>query len=279
MGVEEVIREAFTRARDYKALWDEYRAAERRGEKNLIPPRRDLQMEPLVEVLEGKRFVHSHCYRADEILMLIRIADEFGFKIRTFQHALEGYKVAKEIARHGAGASIFVDFWGYKIEAYDAIPYNAVVLTRAGVNVSLNSDSDERARRLNIEAAKTMKYGEMTEEEALKMITMNPAWQLGIQDRVGSLDVGKDADVVIWNGHPLSVYSRVETTFIDGEIFFDRQQDMARRAEIERERAALEQAEPNRAPAQGGTPPAMPRGRRPAYSDDDDTWDGGNNQK
>jgi imidazolonepropionase-like amidohydrolase len=236
-------------------------------------------MEPLVEVLEGKCFVHSHCYRADEILMLIRIADEFGFKIRTFQHALEGYKVAKEIARHGAGASIFVDFWGYKIEAYDAIPYNAVILTRAGVNVSLNSDSDERARRLNIEAAKTMKYGEMTEEEALKMITMNPAWQLGIQDRVGSLDVGKDADVVIWNGHPLSVYSRVETTFIDGEIFFDRQQDMARRADIEKERAALEQAEPNRAPAQGGTPPATPRGRRPAYSDDDDTWDGGNNQK
>jgi imidazolonepropionase-like amidohydrolase len=279
MGVEEVIREAFTRARDYKALWDEYRAAQKRGEKNLIPPRRDLQMEPLVEVLEGKRFVHSHCYRADEILMLIRIADEFGFKIRTFQHALEGYKVAKEIARHGAGASIFVDFWGYKIEAYDAIPYNAVILTRAGVNVSLNSDSDERARRLNIEAAKTMKYGEMTEEEALKMITMNPAWQLGIQDRVGSLDVGKDADVVIWNGHPLSVYSRVETTFIDGEIFFDRQQDMARRRDIEKERATLEQAEPNRAPAQGGTPPAAPRGRRPAYSDDDDTWDGGNNQK
>jgi imidazolonepropionase-like amidohydrolase len=279
MGVEEVIREAFTRARDYKALWDEYRAAQKRGEKNLIPPRRDLQMEPLVEVLEGKRFVHSHCYRADEILMLIRIADEFGFKIRTFQHALEGYKVAKEIARHGAGASIFVDFWGYKIEAYDAIPYNAVILTRAGVNVSLNSDSDERARRLNIEAAKTMKYGEMTEEEALKMITMNPAWQLGIQDRVGSLDVGKDADVVIWNGHPLSVYSRVETTFIDGEIFFDRQQDLARRADLERERAALEQAEPNRPPTQGGTPPATPRGRRPAYSDDDDTWDGGNNQQ
>lgn len=277
MGVEEVIREAFTRARDYKADWDEYRAAQKRGEKNLIPPRRDLQLEPLVEVLEGRRYVHSHCYRADEILMLIRLAEEFGFKIRTFQHALEGYKVAKEIARHGAGASIFVDNWGYKLEAYDAIPYNAVILTRAGVNVSINSDSDERARRLNIEAAKTMKYGEMTEEEALKMITMNPASQLGIQERVGSLDVGKDADVVIWNGHPLSVYSRVETTFIDGEIFFDRQLDLARRAELERERTQLEQAEPNRAPAQGGSSPERPRGRRPAYSDDDDAWDGGNN--
>jgi imidazolonepropionase-like amidohydrolase len=278
MGVEEVIREAFTRARDYKATWDEYRAGLKRGEKNLIPPRRDLQLEPLVEVLEGKRFVHSHCYRADEILMLINIANEFGFKVRTFQHALEGYKVAKEIAEHGAGASIFTDFWGYKIEAYDAIPYNAVILTRAGVNVSVNSDSDERARRLNIDAAKLVKYGDMTEEEALKTITMNPAWQLGIQDRVGSIDVGKDADVVIWNGHPLSVYSRVETTFIDGEIFFDRQQDLARRADILRERTQLEQAEPNRAPAQG-TPPPIPRGRRPAYTDTEDIWDGGNNQR
>ncbi|HKR02065.1 MAG TPA: amidohydrolase family protein [Pyrinomonadaceae bacterium] len=280
MGVEEVIREAFTRARDYKAAWDEYREAQKRGEKNLIPPRRDLQMEPLVEVLEGKRFVHSHCYRADEILMLINIAEEFGFKIRTFQHALEGYKVAKEIARHGAGASIFVDDWAYKIEAYDAIPYNALILTRAGVNVSINSDSDERARRLNIEAAKTMKYGEMTEEEALKTITMNPAQQLGIDARVGSIDVGKDADVVIWNGHPLSVYSRVETTFIDGEVFFDRQQDQARRAELQRERAQLEQAEPNRVPAQGGPPTDRPRGRRPADGDDDDDIrDGGNNRR
>jgi imidazolonepropionase-like amidohydrolase len=277
MGVAEVIREAFTRARDYKAAWDEYRAGQRRGEKNLIPPRRDLQLEPLVEVLEGKRYVHSHCYRADEILMLIQLAEEFGFKIRTFQHTLEGYKVAPEIARHGAAASIFVDNWGYKIEAYDAIPYNAAIMTRAGVNVSINSDSDERARRLNIEAAKAMKYGDLTEEEALKMITLNPAWQLGIQDRVGSIDVGKDADLAIWNGHPFSVYSRVETTFVDGEIFFDRQQDIARRAETLREREQLEQAEPNRAPSQG-MPPAAPRGRRPAYSDhDDDIWDGGNN--
>ncbi len=131
MGVEEVIRDAFTRARDYKKAWDEYRAAAGKGEKNLIPPRRDLQLEPLVEVLEGKRYVHSHCYRADEILMLINLADEFGFKVKTFQHVLEGYKVAKEIAQHGAGASIFADFWGYKIEAYDAIPYNAAILTRA----------------------------------------------------------------------------------------------------------------------------------------------------
>ncbi|MFN2531489.1 MAG: amidohydrolase family protein [Pyrinomonadaceae bacterium] len=273
MGVEEVIRDAFIRARDYKKGWDEYRAALARGEKNLIPPRRDLQLEPLVEVLEGKRYVHSHCYRADEILMLINLANEFGFKVRTFQHVLEGYKVAKEIAQHGAGGSTFADFWGYKIEAYDAIPYNSAIMTRAGVVVSVNSDSDERARRLNIEAAKAMHYGDLSEDEALRLITINPAIQLGIQDRVGSLEVGKDADLVIWNGHPLSVYSRVDTTFIDGSIFFDRQQDLGRRADLAKERAALEQADPNRPPAQGAQSPQTPSRRRPS-TEDDDMWEG-----
>src|SRR5437764_3622659 len=198
MGVEETIRDAFTRARDYKAAWDDYRARAARGEKNLIPPRRDLELEPLVEVLEGKRFVHSHCYRADEILMLMNVAEEFGFKIRTLQHVLEGYKVASEIARHGAMASAFTDFWGYKMEAYDAIPYNAAIMTRHGVGSSVNPDSDERARRLNIEAAKMVRYGGLSEEEALKLVTLNPAMQLGIENRVGTIDVGKDADVVVW---------------------------------------------------------------------------------
>ncbi len=269
MGVEEVIREAFTKARDYKKTWDEYRPGR---DKNMLPPRRDLQLEPLVEILEDKRYVHAHSYRSDEIYMLIRLADEFGFKIKTFQHVLEGYKVAKEIAQHGAGASTFADFWGYKIEAYDAIPHNVAIMTRAGVVVSVNSDSDERARRLNIEAAKSMRYGDLTEEQALKLITINPAIQLGIQDRVGSIEVGKDADLAIWNGHPLSVYSRVDTTFVDGEIFFDRQQDLARRLELEKERATLEQAEANRPPA-GGASPQAPRRRRPADADDD-MWDG-----
>jgi imidazolonepropionase-like amidohydrolase len=266
MGVEEVIRDAFTRARDYKRGWDEYRGTDSKGQKNLVPPRRDLQLEPLVEILEGKRLVHAHCYRADEILMLISLADEFGFKIKTFQHVLEGYKVAKEIAQHGAGASIFADSWAYKIEAYDAIPYAAAIMTRAGVVVSMNSDSDERARRLNIEAAKAMHYGELTEEQALKLVTLNPAIQLGIQNRVGSIEVGKDADVAIWNGHPFSVYSRVDTTFVDGEVFFDRQQDLARRPDLAKERAALEQAEPNKAPAAGQSP-QRPRGRRPSHED------------
>ncbi|HEY6802096.1 MAG TPA: amidohydrolase family protein [Pyrinomonadaceae bacterium] len=273
MGVEETIREAFTRARDYKKTGDEYRAAVNKGEKNLVAPRRDLQLEPLVEVLEGKRYVHAHSYIASEILMLISIADDFGFKIKTFQHVLEGYKVAKEIAAHGAGASTFADSWAYKIEAYDAIPYNTAIMTRAGVVVSVNSDSDERARRLNIEAAKAMHWGDLTEEQALKLITINPAIQLGIQDRVGSIEVGKDGDIAIWNGHPFSVYSRVDTTLIDGDIFFDREQDLARRADLAKERALLEQADPNKPAAQGQIPGA-PRRRPRAQSDDEDVWEG-----
>ena len=280
MGQEEVLRDAFTRARNYKRSWDEHRAAVSRGDKNLIPPRRNLQLEPLVEVLEGKRLVHAHCYRADEIIMMLNVAQEFGFKVKTLQHVLEGYKVAKEIAAHGAGASPFADSWGYKIEAYDAIPYNVAVMMRAGVLVSINSDSDERARRLNIDAAKMMKYGDLTEEEALRLITINPAIQLGIQDRVGSIDVGKDADLAIWTGHPFSVYSRVERTFIDGDIFFDREQDLAGRAALEREREELLKAEANRPPASGGTQPGAPRPRPSNHHDHDriDNGEGDNNR-
>lgn len=270
MGVEETIRDAFTRARDYKRDWDDYRTAIARGEKNLAPPRRDLELEPLVEVLEGKRYVHSHCYRADEILMLIGVADDFGFKVRTFQHVLEGYKVATEIARHGAGASTFADFWGYKMEAYDAIPYNSAIMMRHGIVVSVNSDSDETARRLNIEAAKMMRYGGLTEEEALKLVTLNPAIQLGIDKRVGTIDVGKDADVVIWSAHPLSVYAHAEQTFIDGELLFDRLADIARRPQLEAERKTLEAADANKPPAQGGAPPRAPGAIRRAYAHEDD---------
>ena len=274
MGVEETIRDAFTRARDYKRDWDDYRKGVARDEKNLIPPRRDLELEPLVEVLEGKCFVHSHCYRADEILMLMNLADELGFKVRTLQHVLEGYKVASEIARHGAMASAFADFWGYKMEAYDAIPYDVAIMTRHGVVSSVNSDSDERARRLNIEAAKMVRYGGLTEDEALKLVTLNPAMQLGIENRVGTIDVGKDADVVVWSAHPLSVYTHVEQTFVDGELLFDRQADIARRAQLEAERKTLEAAESNKSPAQGGTPPRAPSAIRRAYTHDDDIQDG-----
>jgi imidazolonepropionase-like amidohydrolase len=239
MGQEEVLRDAFTRARDYKASWDDFRRGGSRG----VAPRRDLELEPLVEVLEGKRLVHAHGYRGDELLMLLNVADEFGFKVKTLQHGLEGYKIASEIAKHGAGLSTFADSWSYKIEAYDAIPYNAAILIRKGVLTTINSDSDERIRRLNIDAAKLIRYGGLTEEEALKTITYNGAVQLGVENRVGSIEVGKDADVAIWSAHPLSVYANVDKTFIDGELFFDRQQDIAQREAKARERQQLERAE------------------------------------
>ena len=242
MGQEEVLRDAFTRARDYKAAWDDY-YAKAKTDKTAVPPARDLELDPLVEVLEGKRFVHAHSYRADEMLMLLEIAKEFGFTVKTLQHGLEGYKIASEIAQAGTGLSSFADEWSYKIEAYDAIPYNVPILMRHGVVATVNSDSDERARRLNIDAAKMMRYGGLSEDSALKTITYNGAVQLGIEKRVGSIEVGKDADVVIWNGDPLSVYSMAETTFIDGEIFFDVKRDQAMRAQMASERAALEAAD------------------------------------
>ena len=239
MGVEETIRSAFTEARDYKAKWDDFNKRISGGEKNLIPPRRDLRLDPLVEVLEGKRYVHSHCYREDEILMLLRVAKEFGFKVRTFQHVLEGYKVADEIAASGAGASTFSDWWAYKVEAYDAIPYNAAIMTRRGVVVSINSDDAEEATHLNQEAAKSIRYGGLSPDEALKMVTINPAMQLGIDKRVGSIDVGKDADLVIYNHDPLSAYAVVQKTLIDGRVYFDRARDLAERADREKEKKVL----------------------------------------
>ena len=239
MGVEETIRGAFTEARDYKASWDLYNKRTGAGEKNLIPPRRDLRLEPLVEVLEGKRYVHSHCYREDEILMLLRVAKEFGFKVRTFQHVLEGYKVADEIAASGAGASTFSDWWAYKVEAYDAIPYNAALMTRRGVLVSVNSDDAEEATHLNQEAAKSIKFGGLSHDEALKLVTLNPAIQLGIDKRVGTIDAGKDADLVIYNHDPLSDYGVVQKTLIDGRVYFDRQRDIAERPDREKEKKAL----------------------------------------
>jgi len=239
MGVEETIRGAFTEARDYKATLDLYNKRTAAGEKNLIPPRRDLRLDPLVEVLEGRRYVHSHCYREDEILMLLRVAKEFGFKVRTFQHVLEGYKVADEIAAAGAGASTFSDWWAYKVEAYDAIPYNAALMTRRGVVVSVNSDDAEEATHLNQEAAKSMKFGGLSRDEALKLVTLNPAIQLGIDKRVGSIDAGKDADLVIYNHDPLSAYAVVQKTLIDGRVYFDRQRDIADRPVREKEKKAL----------------------------------------
>jgi imidazolonepropionase-like amidohydrolase len=242
LGVEYVIRDAFTRAKAYQKEWQDYDRRKKAGE-DVVAPRRDLQLEPLVEVLEGKRLVHAHSYRADEILMLIRLADEMGFKVATFQHVLEGYKVAKEMAAHGAGGSTFSDWWGYKIEAVDAIPQNAALMTRKGVIVSVNSDSAEHARRLNTEAAKSIKWGGLNEDEALALVTINPAKQLRIDNRVGSLEVGKDADVVIWNHHPLSSYAIADRVYIDGQKYYDRLDDQKRLTELAREKDTLAAAE------------------------------------
>lgn len=239
MGVEETIRGAFTEARDYKKSWDDYNKRTAAGEKNLVAPRRDLKLDPLVEVLEEKRYVHAHCYREDEILMLLRVAKEFGFKVQTFQHVLEGYKVADEIAAAGTGASTFSDWWAYKVEAYDAVPYNAALMTRRGVVVSINSDDAAEATHLNQEAAKSIHYGGLTHDEALKLVTLNPAMQLGIDKRVGSIDVGKDADLVIYNHDPMSAYAVVQKTLIDGRIYFDKDKDILGRPALEQERKDL----------------------------------------
>src|ERR1700735_1523687 len=268
LGVEETIRAAFIEARQYKKTWDDYRQQKAAGNQNLIPPRRDEKLEPLGEVLEGKRYVHSHCYRADEILMLIRVANEFGFKVRTFQHVLEGYKVADEIAASGAGGSTVSDWWAYKMEAFDAIPYNAALMTDRGVIVSVNSDDAEEARHLNQEAAKSMKYGGLSANDALKLITLNPAIQLGIDNRVGSIEVGKDADLAIFNHDPLSVYAVVQKTLIDGQVYFDRQRDIDARPGLEKEKQDLlakekKAAEEKKAEGKSeGKPDKSPEGKK-----------------
>ncbi len=263
-GVEDVIRESFKEAVEYKKQWDDYNRRKGAGETNLIPPRRDLRLDPLVEVLEGKRYVHSHCYRADEILMLLRVSNEFGFKVRTLQHVLEGYKIAKELAAYGVGASTFSDWWSYKLEAYDAIPYNMALMAQKGVIVSVNSDDAEEATHLNQEAAKGIKYGGMSHDEAMKLFTINPAIQLGIEGRVGSIEVGKDADLAIYNHDPLSIYAVVQKTIIDGKVYFDRQKDIAMRADLAKEKQALlekeRQASAGGRGGRGGQPQGPGRG-------------------
>jgi imidazolonepropionase-like amidohydrolase len=220
-GVESVFLRAFKRALEYRREWNAFEESRARGE-DAPPPRRDVRLEVLRGILEGDVRVHSHCYRADEILMLLRTAESFGFRVQTLQHVLEGYKVASEIARHGAGTSTFSDWWGYKVEAYDAIPQNAALLDEAGVISTLNSDSDELIRHLYHEAAKSVRYAGLDRVRALRLVTLNSAIQLGIQERVGSIEVGKDADLVLLDADPLSVYARVEWTMVDGRIEFQR---------------------------------------------------------
>jgi len=224
MGVEQILRDAFTSAVEYKKEWNDYQNNSKKW-KNKIQPRRDLELEALVEILDGERQIHCHSYRQDEIMMLTRVAEDFGFTVGTFQHVLEGYKVADRLKEHGANASTFSDWWAYKYEVMDAIPYNGALMTEVGVTVSFNSDSRELARRMNTEAAKGVKYGGLSEEEALKLVTLNPAIQLEIDKWVGSLEIGKDADFVIWSDHPLSTKAVCEQTWIEGIQYFSLETD------------------------------------------------------
>jgi len=256
MGVETFIRDRFTAAREYDRQWQRWRQSGG-GDPSIIEPQRDLELEALAEILRGERLVHCHSYRQDEILMLCRVAEEFGFTIGTFQHVLEGYKVAEAIREHAIGGSAFSDWWAYKFEVIDAIPYAGAIMHDAGVVVSFNSDSDEMARRMNVEAAKAVKYGGLSGHEALKFVTLNPAKQLKIDDRVGSLEVGKDADFVIWSGDPLSSMSRCEATYIEGREMFTLARDRELRARAESERRRIAQkimSDPKGRPGSSGGP-------------------------
>jgi len=221
MGNFEVMRQAFEDAKIYRKDWDAYNDKVAKGDKDARPPHRDLKLEALADILRGKLLVQIHCYRADEFLTEEAIANEYGFKIRAFHHALEMYKVGGKIAADGTAIATFTDWYGGKYEMWDGIPWNAVMSMREGVRVALKSDSNDHVRRLNSEAGKMIHYGRATEDEAIAMVTLNPAWIMGIDDKTGSLDVGKDGDVVIWNMDPLSTYARAEKVYIDGDLFFD----------------------------------------------------------
>jgi imidazolonepropionase-like amidohydrolase len=271
MGVMDLIRERFAAARDYLARREEYR----KSKGGLVPPAPDLQLEAIAEILQHKRMIHCHGYRKDEILEMMRLAEQFGIRVAAFHHVLEGYKIADEMARHGAGGSSFSDWWAYKVEAYDAIPYSGALMRERGVLVSFNSDSGELARRLNLEASKAVKYGGVPPADALAFVTANAAKQLGVFDRIGSLEVGKDADLVLWSGDPLATSSIALQSWIEGKKYFDRTDDLARRPKLEQERGELvakakkhlpPKGEPKRAPEEPekrpsppGSPPNSPR--------------------
>ncbi len=239
MGVEQVFVDAFNRAIKYSDEWKKYNSLSKKEKINSSIPRKDLELDALVEILEGDRFITCHSYVQSEINMLMKVADQFNFKVNTFTHILEGYKVADKMSSHGVGASTFSDWWAYKNEVKEAIPYNAALMTMAGVVTAINSDDREMARRLNQEAGKSMKYGSMSEIDALKLVTLNPAKLLHLDDKMGSIKVGKDADLVLWTDHPLSIYSKPAKTIIDGKIYFDLDEDTKLRDEIKNERARI----------------------------------------
>jgi len=258
MGVEEVLMDAFTRATDYQKKLKE--ADENNKKKGAAPMvvRRDLELDALVEIMNKKRFITCHSYVQPEIIYTMRVAEKFGFRVNTFTHILEGYKVADKMKEHGANASTFSDWWAYKLEVQDAIPQNPAIMQRVGLNVCINSDDAEMARRLNQEAAKSVKYGGMSEEDAFKMVTLNPAKALHVDDKVGSIKVGKDADLVLWSDNPLSIYAKALYTIVDGTIYFDRDRDMQLRKQIAAERNRLIQKMIAEGKTGGSAMPARP---------------------
>ena len=266
MGVDQVLEDAFTRARDYENAWKA--ADENNKKKGAVPVvvRRDLELDALVEIMNRKRFITCHSYVQSEINATLKIADKFGFTLNTFTHILEGYKVADKMKAHGVNASTFSDWWNYKMEVVDAIPYNAYIMHKVGLNVAINSDDAEMARRLNQEAAKSIKYGGMSEIDALDMITINPAKMLHIDNKVGSIKVGKDADLVVWSDNPLSIYAKAEKTIVDGILYFERDKDEALRIQNKVEKARLIQklTVAKRAVVPGGNT-GNGRGARPRF--------------
>ncbi len=239
MGVEQVYVDAFANAREYEKNWNAYNTLSPKEKSAAVRPRRDLVQETILEILNKKRFVTCHSYVQSEINMMMKVAEQFNFRINTFTHILEGYKVADKMKQHGAAGSTFSDWWNYKWEVRYAIPYNAAIMHKEGVLTAINSDDPDMGRRLNQEAAKSIKYGGMSEEDAWKMVTLNPAKMLHLDNQMGSIKAGKSADVVLWTDHPLSVYARAEKTIIDGKVYFDLEQDKLRNKEIEVERARL----------------------------------------
>ncbi|MBK6992303.1 MAG: amidohydrolase family protein [Chitinophagaceae bacterium] len=256
MGVEQVLIDAFTRARDYQKEWKKYNDI--KDKKGIVTPRRDLELEALVEILEKKRFITCHSYVQSEINGAMEVANKMGYTVNTFTHILEGYKVADKMKKHGSFVSTFSDWWAYKMEVEDAIPYNAAIMQKVGLVVAINSDDAEMARRLNHEAAKIVKYGGVTEEEALKMVTLNPAKMLHVDDKVGSLKIGKDGDVVMWSDHPLAIYAKPLYTIVDGTIYFDRQKDEQLQKQVDEERLRLVRKMNGEKRSGGPTIPAMP---------------------
>ncbi|UYZ64980.1 amidohydrolase family protein [Hymenobacter weizhouensis] len=259
MGVEQVFVDAFTRAREYEREWQAWNKLSRARQKKAEAPRRDLELDALVEILNQRRFITCHSYVQSEINMLLGVADRMGFKVNTFTHILEGYKVADKMKAHGANASTFSDWWAYKNEVRDAIPYNAAIMHDAGLNVAINSDDAEMSRRLNQEAAKTVKYGGLSEEEALKLVTINPARMLHLDKNMGSIREGKDADVVLWSDNPLSIYARAERTFVDGRELFSLESDQQLRQQLQQERLRLVQK--MLAAKKAGAPTQLPTAR------------------